>query len=240
MPAVGAVEHLDRVADRGVDCCSQGKSHPGCAAGGRKPVGGTGRVGPDQHLGGVRIVRVGAVVRRQRRQRLLKHADVIGGGIASGVALAQQPGQCLPGGDVGAVQKHQQRVEPERLFPGRRRPRGPGCRARMGTRRPDHRQVGGVDALINAPPRPWSRKATGPKACSRSPHSSPDSSTHEPTDSCRCRQMPRRPATTARSGRQARAPSPPRRAVRRPAGRRYFYPRNCCATVHLEGASPPE
>jgi hypothetical protein len=41
---------------------------------------------------------------------------VVSGGIGTGVARAQQPGQSLPGGDVGAVQKHQQRMETKRLF----------------------------------------------------------------------------------------------------------------------------
>jgi hypothetical protein len=44
---------------------------------------------------------------------------VIGCGVAAGIAGSQQPRQSFAGGDVGAVQKHQQRVEPERLLPGR-------------------------------------------------------------------------------------------------------------------------
>ncbi|VBA62300.1 hypothetical protein LAUMK41_05691 [Mycobacterium attenuatum] len=46
---------------------------------------------------------------------------MVGRGVAARVALAQQPGQRLPTGDLWTVQKRQQRMVPERLFPGRSR-----------------------------------------------------------------------------------------------------------------------
>ena len=58
---------------------------------------------------------------RQRLQRPPQHGDVVGGGVGAGVARSQQPGQRFPAGDLGAVQKHQQRVMAPGLLPGRGR-----------------------------------------------------------------------------------------------------------------------
>ncbi len=104
---------------------------------------------------------------------------MIGGGIGAGVAGAQQPGQGFPAGDLGAIQKRQQRMMPKGFLPGRRGAglvvgvvddQGgvdvdmqpvtlgggaagfPGRRPRPGPGRPHPRQVGSVDALIDAPP----------------------------------------------------------------------------------------
>ncbi len=46
---------------------------------------------------------------------------MITGGVGAGVTGAQQPGQSFPAGDLGAVQKRQQRVQAERFLPGRGR-----------------------------------------------------------------------------------------------------------------------
>ena len=46
---------------------------------------------------------------------------MVGGGIAAGVARSQQPGQRFPIGDLGTVQKRQQRVMAPGLLPGRGR-----------------------------------------------------------------------------------------------------------------------
>jgi hypothetical protein len=73
------------------------------AAGGREPVGGARGIRADQDMWGFGVIGVGPIRRWQRRQRLIEHADVVGGGIAAGIPLAQQPGQRFPAGDVGAV-----------------------------------------------------------------------------------------------------------------------------------------
>ena len=103
---------------------------------------------------------------------------MVGGGVGAGVAGAQQPGQGFPAGDLGAVQKRQQRMEAERLLPGRQPrllvvgviddqggidvdvqpPRSGGAAPAAhaaparGPRRPDPGQVRGVDPLIDQPP----------------------------------------------------------------------------------------
>jgi hypothetical protein len=46
---------------------------------------------------------------------------VVGGGVRSGIARSEQPGQRFAAGDLGAVQKHQQRVMTPGLLPGRGR-----------------------------------------------------------------------------------------------------------------------
>ena len=55
----------------------------------------------------------------QRCQCLLQDDDVVASGVGAGVAGAQQPGQGLAAGDLGAVQERQQRVVAVGLLPGR-------------------------------------------------------------------------------------------------------------------------
>ncbi|GLZ00661.1 hypothetical protein Acsp02_79130 [Actinoplanes sp. NBRC 103695] len=76
---------------------------------GEELVTGTRRVTADEDRATV-AVRV-----RDLLQGLAEHGDVIGGGVRSGVAGAQHPGQGLP----GAVEETQQRVVAERAFPRR-------------------------------------------------------------------------------------------------------------------------
>ena len=65
-----------------------------------------------------RVTGSGPGVLGQRRQRP-SSTDVVGGGVAAGVAGPQQTGQRLPAGDVGPVQKHSNGWNPN-VFPGRR------------------------------------------------------------------------------------------------------------------------
>jgi hypothetical protein len=110
IPAVVGVEDFHRVAHPGVDGVAEGESHPGLPARGGERVGPTRRIGAHQNLLRARIVRVRPVSHRQRFQSLLQHGDVVGGGITPRVAGSQQPGHCFAAGDLGTVQKHQQRV----------------------------------------------------------------------------------------------------------------------------------
>jgi hypothetical protein len=120
VPGIGGGEYLGGIAQRGIDGAPQGESHVRSAAGRGKTIRGPGRIRADQHLGRIGVSRCGPVGRRERGQRLIEHAEMVGGGVTVGVPRGQQSGQRLPGGDVGAVQKHQQRMKPERLLPGRR------------------------------------------------------------------------------------------------------------------------
>jgi hypothetical protein len=61
-------------------------------------MGSAGRIGMDQHLWCVRVIRARAIVHWQRFQCLAQHRDVIGGGVTASVARPQQPSQGLPGG----------------------------------------------------------------------------------------------------------------------------------------------
>jgi hypothetical protein len=159
-------------------------------------MGGAGGVGADQDLWCVRVIRPRAVVRWQRLECLAQHRDVIGGGVTAGVARPQQPGQGLPGGDVGTIQKHQQRVKAKGVLPGRGRvllvvgmvggdggididvqpaiagrgsPCRPGPLPGVRARRPDPRQPGGIDALIDQPPQ-RGRRADRPERVLAIPH----------------------------------------------------------------------
>jgi hypothetical protein len=104
---------------------------------------------------------------------------VVTGGVGARVAGAQQPGQGFPAGNLGAIQKRQQRMQAERFLPGRggsvfvvgvvddqggvdvdvqpvpgsRGSSGsPGRRPRRGTRGTHPRQVRGIDAFVDQPP----------------------------------------------------------------------------------------
>ena len=104
---------------------------------------------------------------------------MIGGGVTAGVACSQQPGQRFTAGDLGAVQKRQQRVVAVGLLPGcgrvllvvgmvdgdggvnvdmqppvagGRGTGGPRRGPRIRTCRTDCGQVGGVDPLVDQPP----------------------------------------------------------------------------------------
>ncbi len=109
---------------------------------------------PGQHPGRVRVATPGPGVGWQRGDRHVQHLDVIGGGVAAGVARAQQPGQRLATGDVRAVQVAQQRVEAEALLPGRRgvlllRVRGQQARVEV---EPQHlRRIGQVRSGAGRP-----------------------------------------------------------------------------------------
>ncbi len=112
------------VLDPPVHRVAEGKPHSGSAARAGEIVGGPGRIAAHQHLRRVAITATTGIWpprRWQRRQRLVQHGDVIGGGVGTGATGAQQPGQRLPTGDLGAIEKRQQRVQAERLLPGRRR-----------------------------------------------------------------------------------------------------------------------
>jgi len=87
-------------------------------------VGGSGGVAAHQHrrlIGVLAMVGVGPVARRQGRQGLSQDGDVVSGGVGAGAPGAQQPRQGLTPGDLGAVQKRQQRVVTVGFLPGRRR-----------------------------------------------------------------------------------------------------------------------
>ena len=246
-------------------------------------MGSAGGVGADQDLWCVRVLRPRTVVRWQRIERLAQHGDVIGGGVTAGVARPQQPGQGLPAGDVGAIQKHQQRVKAEGVLPGRGRvllivgmvdgdggididvqpaiagrgsPRGPGPRPRVRSRRPDPRQPGGIDALIDQPPQ-RGRRGDRPERVPAIPPQLTDPVHTVGTIGHRSRQigehipgrMRPRPVVRLRQrggdlqgqpgqvGHLAQHAHP---GVRHDAMavRRHFHPRNRCATVHLESAFP--
>ncbi len=96
-----------------------GVAHGTLAAAGQERVGHARAVGSDQHLRAVGNAGGRSGVLGQLRQREVQYGQVIGGGVAAGVAWAQDPGQGFTAGDIGAVQEHQQRVEPEAVLVGR-------------------------------------------------------------------------------------------------------------------------
>ena len=126
IPPIGGVEGVDRVADPSVDRAAQREPHRGVAARGGEPMGGAGGVRADQDLWRVRVIRARAVLRWQRIECLAQHGDVIGGGVTAGVARPQQPGQGLPGGDVGRPKTSA--ASESRRCASRSRPRSPCCR----------------------------------------------------------------------------------------------------------------
>ena len=94
---------------------SEGEPDPTLGARGRERMGRTGRVRPGQQprtlpLPGL-VTGPGTSLLGQVGQGQVQHGDVVGGGVRPGVARPQQPGQCLPAGDVGTVQEAQQRME---------------------------------------------------------------------------------------------------------------------------------
>ena len=246
-------------------------------------MGGAGGVRADQDLWRARVIRARAVLRWQRIKCLAQHGDVIGGGVTAGVARPQQPGQGLPGGDVGAIQKHQQRVKAEGVLPGRGRvllvvgmidgdggididvqpaivgrggPCGPGPLPSVRSRRPDPRQPGGADALIDQPPQ-CGRRGDRPERVLAIPpqltdpidavravgHRGGQIGEHipgrmRPRPLVRVRQrgcdLPRQPAQIGYLAQHAH-PGVRHDAM---AVRRHFHPTNRCATLHLESAFP--
>ena len=82
--AVG--EYLGGIAHGGVDRTAQREPHVCVAARRGETIGGARGVRADQHLRGLRVIGVGPVGRRQRLQCLTQHGDVIGGGVAAGIA----------------------------------------------------------------------------------------------------------------------------------------------------------
>jgi hypothetical protein len=65
------------------------------------------------------VIGVGPPSRRQAGERLVEDGDVVCGGVGAGTTGAQQPRQGFAPGDLGAVQKGQQRVVTVGLLPGR-------------------------------------------------------------------------------------------------------------------------
>jgi len=96
-----------------------GVAHPSLPAGRHERVGGAGAVGADQHLGTTRNAGRGTGMLGELRQRQVERDEAISGGVAAGVPGAKDRGEGLPAGDVGAVQEHQQRVEPQTVLVGR-------------------------------------------------------------------------------------------------------------------------
>lgn len=84
-------------------------------------MGGPGRIAAHQHPGRIGIVAVATAPRRQRRQRLFEHGDVVKGGVGAGITGPQQSSQRLTAGDLRTIQKRQQRVMAKGLLPRRRR-----------------------------------------------------------------------------------------------------------------------
>ena len=124
MPAAARGWHRQSVWIRAVDRESEGEPDPPVHAGGGERVGGAGGVGAGQQP----RARPGTADRSRRGRACSGSAakarsstvDVVGGGVGARVPGPQQTGQRLPAGHLGTVQEAQQRVEPERLLPGRR------------------------------------------------------------------------------------------------------------------------
>ena len=146
----------------------------------RETISGTGGIGPDQHLGTVRVTRPRPELLGDRGQGFGEYLDVIAGGARARVPGSEFAGQGFTAGDLWAVGEHQQGMKSEGPLPGgsrvflpvgminadrgvhvqrdrftgHRRPAGrPDRRPRGGSGRLHGRQVRGVDPLVQQPPR---------------------------------------------------------------------------------------
>ena len=178
---------------------------------GQELMGAAAGVGADQHLA--------PQVRRQLGQRQPRRLDVVGGGVRPGVPGPQHDGQRLAGPAGAVVGERGQRVEPERLLPGRRgllllRVRGhdrgvdvhrdqPAVRARARCRRPAPRPAPappparpGSPSAPAARPRPAARPAGRPPGPRPPARTAPAQPAAPPTSA---RQSPPSATATARS-----------------------------------------
>jgi hypothetical protein len=95
---------------------ADGELHPECVDVPGEGVGGPGGVGAHQH----RHLPVGVGFAQRSGelcQRVVEHGDVVGGGVAAGVATAQQTREGFPSAGVVVIEAAQQRVEAEGLLP---------------------------------------------------------------------------------------------------------------------------